>query len=309
MKVLKYLRYFIKNAWHVFLYKVFKKKKRVDKFLKYKNITREYSDEVLTQMINSGVPFCAVRFGAVELSCINNYEKKMLGLKRKYKDSVKYSMKNNAGFFPCEEFYFNQYVKTLQIEMKKVDILGISGLHMEDYFYEKMCGNAKVIRYDAFEPIDKKWLSSLRGKRVLVVSSFVKDMQKQLERKVRPFKDNLLQEIDFVFVEAVQTIGDEMDDRFDNWFEALDYMKMEILKKDFDIALIGAGSYGTPLCTFVKRLGKQAIQTGGATPLLFGIIGNRWRNRDYVSKYLSDDWIRPSRLAKGQDKVEKGCYW
>jgi len=36
-------------------------------------------------------------------------------------------------------------------------------------------------------------------------------------------------------------------------------MKVEIRKKDFDIAIIGAGSYRFPLAAFIKEIGKQAI--------------------------------------------------
>ena len=79
-----------------------------------------------------------------------------------------------------------------------------------------------------------------------------------------------------ITIKAVQTIAKETDERFSNWFEALDYMKVQILKHEFDIALVGAGAYGTPLCLFINSLNKQAIQSGGATQLLFGIIGKRW---------------------------------
>lgn len=306
---LKYTKYFIKNAWFVLLYKIFKKKKRVDKFLGQSDITPSFSDEKLCEYISNGTPFAAARFGAVELSCINNYEKKELHLKRKYKEAVKYSMQNNAGFFPSEDFYLDQYVKMMHKELSQIDLLGISGIHMEDYFYKELCSQASIIRYDAFEPIDKKWLECLKGKKVLIVSSFTDDMEKQLKKQVNPFNNGLLNDIEFCFVKSVLSLGEAEDIAYSNWFEALDAMKMEILKHDFDIALVGAGAYGTPLCTFIKRLNKQAIQTGGATPLLFGIIGKRWETRPYVSKYLTDEWIRPTRIPKGKEKVEKGCYW
>jgi len=48
-------------------------------------------------------------------------------------------------------------------------------------------------------------------------------------------------------LKAVQTIANTKDDRFDTWFDALDYMYNEALKLDFDVALIGCGAYGYPL--------------------------------------------------------------
>ena len=124
-----------------------------------------------------------------------------------------------------------------------------------------------------------------------------------------PNNPGILPQFELITIKAVQTIADQDDSRFGNWFEALDYMKVEILKHDFDVALIGAGAYGTPLCLYVKSLNKQAIQTGGATQLLFGIIGKRWEQREYVKKHINKDWIRPKDKPTGYHTVEKGCYW
>lgn len=216
-------------------------------------------------------------------------------------------MKNNAGFFPCEDRYLNQYNELMDMVMKDTDILGISGIHMEDYFFKKQCKNATTIQYFAFEPINKKWLNALNNKKVLIVTPFKDDVLKQLENK-KYLNDLKNINATFVILESIQSIGNNKTS-FHNWFDALEYMKEEISKLDFDIALIGAGAYGTPLCQFVKSLGKQAIQTGGATPLLFGIVGNRWLSRDYVKKQINEHWIRPSVKPDGYENVEKGCYW
>ncbi|MCH5180114.1 MAG: hypothetical protein J1F32_02730 [Erysipelotrichales bacterium] len=307
MKRLKYFVYFLKNAWFVLLYKFFRKKKSCERFVGKKNITTNYGDEVLLDYIKSNKPFMAVRYGAVELSCINNFEKIRLGLKKNYKDIVKMSMKNNAGFFPPTDEYLNRYSKLMNEIMKNTDILGISGIHMEDYFYKLQCSDAKIIQYFSFEPIGKKWLSGLNGKKVLVISPFKEEIEEQIKRKEH--LDDL-KDIDasFKVIRAVQSIGDEVPD-YSTWFDALDHMKSEISKIDFDIALVGAGAYGTPLCAYIKSLNKQAIQTGGATSLLFGIIGSRWEKRDYVKNKINEFWIRPSSKPKGYEKVEKGCYW
>ena len=249
----------------------------------------------------------AVRYGAVELSCLNNWEKKRLKLKKHYKKSVLFSMKNNTGFFPTDDLHLNKYCELMDEVMKNTDLLGISGIHMEDYFYKLQCENAEIIPYFSFEPINKKWLRGLNGKNVLIISPFKKEIETQLAKK--EFLDDLSKiNANFEVIEAVQSIGDEVP-QFSDWFEALEDMKSKIKEKSFDIALVGAGAYGTPLCAYIKSLNKQAIQTGGATPLLFGIIGTRWENRDYVKEKVNDYWIKPFKKPKGYEKVEKGCYW
>ena len=108
----------------------------------------------------------------------------------------------------------------------------------------------------------------------------------------------------------MQSLSGE-DNRFKNWFESLEYMKDEIAKKDFDIALIGCGAYGLPLASHVKRLGKIGIHMGGCLQLLFGIKGKRWDKDPKISKFYNDSWIRPMEVDKPKNylKVEDGCYW
>lgn len=82
-------------------------------------------------------------------------------------------------------------------------------------------------------------------------------------------------------IRAVQSLGG--NSQFKDWFEALEYMKTEIDKVDYDICLIGAGAYGFPLAAHVKRQGKQGVHLGGALQLLFGIKGKRWEMANYDS--------------------------
>lgn len=306
---LTYLRYFIKNSWFVMMWRLFRKKKSVTRFLGQKNITLEYSNDLLKEWIESGKPFSAIRFGAVELSCVNNYEKICLGFKKDYKQSVRFSIKNGAGVFPITKEMLTMYSKKALESFSSSTLLGITGLHMEDYFYRKYCSSLKVLQYEVFEPLRGNWIQSLKGKKVLVVSPFVKDIEKQYLIKDKLFKDGLIPDFELITLEAVQTIADQEDERFNSYMDALEFMKNEISKLDFDIALVGAGAYGSPLCSYIFSLGKQAIQTGGATQTMFGIIGKRWENREHVSKYINEYWIRPSNKPKGYDKVEKGCYW
>ncbi len=306
----RYMIYFIKNSWHVFLYRLFRKKRSLVRFAHHKDITLDYSNEILKSMIESNRPFMAVRFGAVELSCINNYEKIMLGLKKTYKETVKYSIKNNAGVFPVDDESLTKYVKEATKAFDNASILGISGIHMEDYFYQKLCPDAKIIQYEAFEPLRGDWIQALKGKKVLIISPFDEDIERQYRIMDKLYPKGVIPNFDLKTFQCVQTIGEAEDNRFKNWTEALSFMKNEISKIDFDIALVGAGAYGSSLCSFIyKSLGKQAIQTGGATSTMFGIIGKRWETRHHVAQYMNEYWIRPSRKPKGYEKVEKGCYW
>jgi hypothetical protein len=307
----KYTTCFLRNTPKVLLYKVFRRKPRYDRIGKQKGITLDYSKKVVSDMINSKRPCAMIRLGGTEIGALNNYEKIQFKFRRNFKKKVKYAMKNNGGFFPVDDENLKHYGRLLQKDLQNTDVLGISGLHMEDYFRDVYAPKALVVQNWALDPLLGEWSHLLKGKKVLVISPLEDEIRAQYARREKIFPNNLdiLPEFELKTIKAVQTIADEVDPRFSNWFEALDYLKMQILKVDFDIALVGSGVYGTALCVYIKELGKQAIQTGGATQLLFGIIGKRWENRAYVKKHYNSHWIRPYHRPQGFENVEKGCYW
>lgn len=306
-----YVWEFLKSSITVFRYKFFKIKPATDKIGKYKEITMQKSNNALESAIIKGHPFAAIRFGAVEISALNNYEKIRLGISHKYKKSVIYSIKNNAGVFPPTPEIIEHYAKYLEAKLPDTDLLGVSGVHMENYYFRYLTPHAIPIQNWTLDPVLGGWSHLLAGKRVLVVSPFATQIAKQYEKRhlLFPQKPEILPEFTLVTVEAILTNGNNTDERFENWFDALDYLKIEILKQDFDIALVGAGAYGTPLCLYIKSLGKMAIQSGGATQLLFGIMGRRWETRDYVAQYMNPHWTRPEKKPEGYKNIEKGCYW
>lgn len=308
---LSYIANFLKSTPTVLRYKFFRIKPKTDRIGVIKQITMEKSSATLFDYLRTDKPFAAIRFGAVELSCINNYEKIHFGFARKFKASVVSSMKQNAGFYPTTQDNLTHYAKYMMNHLSKTDILGISGLHMENYYYQNFAPKAQIVQNWTLDPLLGQWSYLLKGKRVLVISPFAEQIEAQYKKRHLLFPNNpdILPDFDLITLKAVQSIADEIDPRFGNWFEALDYMKVEILKIDFDIALVGAGAYGSPLCLYIKSLGKQAIQSGGATQLLFGIIGRRWEDREYVKKHINEHWARPKERPIGYQKVEKGCYW
>lgn len=306
-----YIWEFMKSSFSVVRYKLFKIKPRTDKIGRHKAITMQKGNSALESAILKGEPFAAIRFGAVEISALNNYEKIRLGITKKYKKSVIYSIKNNAGVFPATPEIIEHYAKYLELHLKETDILGVSGVHMENYYFKHLTPNTLPIQNWTLDPLLGGWSHLLAGKKVLVVSPFAKQIAEQYEKRHLLFsqKPDILPSFTLTCVEAVMTNAEQEDPRFENWFEALDYLKIEILKKDFDIALVGAGAYGTPLCLYIKSLGKMAIQSGGATQLLFGIMGKRWEKRDYVSQYVNPHWTRPNLKPTGYKNIEEGCYW
>jgi hypothetical protein len=122
---------------------------------------------------------------------------------------------------------------------------------------------------------------------------------------------DVLPNFNLITIKAPQTIGFNHSE-FTNWEEAFCYLKSEIDKVNFDIAIIGCGSYGFPLGGYIKTIGKKAIHLGGATQILFGIKGKRWENNsNRIIEFYNDYWVRPNEKEKPKnyENIEGGCYW
>jgi hypothetical protein len=159
------------------------------------------------------------------------------------------------------------------------------------------------------------WTHYLLGKKVLIISPFIDSFKKQLANNFKIFKDKeiFLEKQEFVFYKSFNTsVGNHIHK---NWIETFDIMCKEIEKLDFDIALLGCGCYGHPLCDYIKhQLNKSSIYVGGGLQLLFGVMGKRWESTDLWKQIIKENncqFIRPSgdEIPKNSNRVEGGCYW
>lgn len=270
-------------------------------------------DEIINKAFENSEPCLIARFGSVELATIREFKRN----KRNNKIDIfsthqRYSMSNNAGFFPVTNKALIRFSCELIDITTRIDVLGC-------WFrpYEKeICLNylpksAKLTHLENICPIHSTipWSRHLKGKKVLVIYPFVETIKKQYAKRGLLHKNkDILPEFELITMKPVQSIADNKSTyHYENWFEALNDMKKQIKTIDFDIALIGAGAYGLFLADYCKSLGKKAVHLGGATQLLFGIKGKRWDDCRFYNEY----WVRPSEEEKplGAEKVEGGCYW
>ena len=264
----------------------------------------------LYKKILSEDPFMAARIGATEIKAIL-YPRLPKLLKIFLKKRFFSRMFTLSGFFPSNEENIIKFSEMMLIDMEQVNILG--SWRIEENFFKKELYNAIKIELNALEPYlhDEPWSKALEGKKVLVVHPFAELIYEQYKKRSFLFPNkNVLPNFELSVIKAVQSLSGEKNP-FENWFQALEFMKKEISQKDFDVALIGCGAYGLPLAAHVKRINKQAIHMGGALQILFGIKGKRWDNHPTIGNLYNEYWVRP----KTQDKpthsnlVENDCYW
>lgn len=230
-----------------------------------------------------------------------------------------YDIQNASGFFVNGDISINDIEKFAEIYLNDIPKMDICGRFFYQEKFLPFSSNCQMVQLESLYPFFSKnpWSQSLENKKVLVVHPFKDSIISQYNNNRRNlFKDpKILPDFELDVIQAVQTIAGEKS-RFQNWFEALDYMKDEIAKRDFDILIVGCGAYGLPLAAYGKSLGKKAIHLGGGTQLLFGIKGKRWEEKYHgddtrFSDLFNDYWVYPSETErpKNANKVEGGCYW
>lgn len=275
------------------------------------------TNEYIYDAVMAGRPFMAARYGLVEMEAV--VKREITNCEGPQSEDFYQKMLNslnvNAGMFSNDLEGAFRFAELYAQCAGEADLLGIWQDGIEEYILKKYSPKSALTALKNLEPYYEEevpWSRALKGKRVLVIHPFADTIRAQYEtNRDKIWNENILPEFELITYKALQTQGDERDERFSTWFQALDYMKEEISNIDFDVALIGCGAYGLPLAEAVKKMGKQAIHLGGSTQIMFGIKGKRWESMDFFVRNMNEYWVRPSanEIPKGASKVEEGCYW
>lgn len=274
----------------------------------------EEANRLLHDAIMGDKPFFIGRLGSVEMECICHYIyflNRVNGSNQPYPPNVRMIMNINAGFFPPEDTYLDKFVKLYLDDMNKMDLIWCRFLsQFEDRIYSDFYAvkAATLYKYTCLPNLfENPWTEALKGKKVLVIHPFENSIRNNYKIKDKLYDNKkFLPDFELLTYKPVQSIAGNKT-QYDTWFEALDAMKDDIGRIDFDVALIGAGAYGLALGAHVKRLGKKAFHIGGILQLFFGIRGKAWEKYNIHNEF----WTRPyeSEIPTGFDKVEAGRYW
>lgn len=330
------------NSFTIFLLKGIRKvisfsNKRVASLTDYSWICEDYCDkkdqegnDAILDCLNSyeGGGLMMSKWGTNELSQVVSSYLQINGmtisnLKKFYKyelnsidDTKTYiPLYMNAGVFPMSREMGRRFASQAIEDSKLIDILG--SYIKEEYILNDYVKPELRVNLDAFYApwlFKNPWTKWLKGKKVLIVHPFEESISNQYKRNRALLFDNpeVLPEFEsLTCIKAVQTIAGQKS-KFQDWFEALEYMKKTIDECDYDVAIIGCGAYGMSLAAHVKRQGKVALHLAGWTQMLFGVYGERWvSQQSKYSSVINEHWIRPNKdeNIKNGNKIEEGCYW
>ncbi|KHJ38170.1 hypothetical protein PBAC_17110 [Pedobacter glucosidilyticus] len=267
---------------------------------------------LIKEELKSNKASMIARFGSTEIKAIL-YPSLPFYIRPFVKRRIFNNMNVLSGFFPSNEKSIRKFSEMMLKDMKLLDILGC--WRIEERFLEKNFKHAKRVKLVELEPYlqENPWTEVLEDKKVLVIHPFNNTIEQQYNtNRELLFNDSrvLPKFKSLETIKAVQTIaGNESD--YEDWFAALDFMKAEMEKKDFEIVIIGCGAYGFPLAAHAKRMGKKAIHLGGPTQILFGIKGKRWLENQLFESVINENFVFPSNQdqVSNSSSVEGACYW
>ena len=299
-----------------------KKKRRLQGWRYNKRVLNgQDGNDRVKEIISRGTPSMIARLGSIELSCIAYYLRHGgFTCGRTFvphiRQEIIQNMGGTPGFFPLTDKFLDQFCVSCMDQIADIDILGVWYNDYEYAICNKYCPRADLVDLFSLEPFHFRhpWSYVLKGKKVLFVHPFAESITYQYSEKRQLLWDNpeVLPDFELKTVKTVVSMGGAAVP-FATWFDAYNSMCEQISKVDFDIAIIGAGSYGLSLASFIKRLGKQAIHLGGVSQILFGIRGKRWETFYGGMEIYQGNahWCRPSasETISEHRRFEDGAYW
>jgi hypothetical protein len=236
---------------------------------------------------------------------------------RPWDDQLRWHASNHAGITPPDNYVLNYFINEYVDALSNMDLLTIwfpDNVNSEEFIISNFyCKNAEFISgLQALEPFyhENPWSKFLENRRVLVVHPFEDSIREQYSKKELLFEDkSILPDFDLITFKTYQTHGGGNTDL--PWNVCYENMVNNIQKLNFDIALVGCGAYGLPICNQIKKMGKPVVHVGGGLQIMFGIKGNRWDNMAAVNKYYNSNWKRPydSEKTRNHQVVEGSTYW
>ena len=294
--------------------------------MEYTPRSLQESNKYITDLIRSDKPFLISRLG-IGQETVTTYNYFACG---KFSEGNVKILSNNGGIYckTCDDVIL--FCKTYNNAIKISDAIAlwepplVNDILIPQNFFCKRYDKLYHLCVDVLEPPKYMigtdivpWTHSLKDKKVLIINPFTNSFKKQLDANFVFFnkskKKIFLENQEFLFYKTYNTsAGNHLHK---NWLETYIIMCKDISKIDFDIALLGCGGYGLPLCHYIRsKLNKSAIYIGGSLQLLFGVIGKRWEEDDTWKKIFDKEqpnFIRPddSEQLKNKELVEGGCFW
>jgi hypothetical protein len=237
---------------------------------------------------------------------------------------LRYAASTGAGIFPPTnkelKFFCGNFASALR-EANFVASWGAKALPEEAALAPLLREGAVTFPANNLDPVSYPelfskggtWLSFLTQKRVLVIHPFTTSIDLQAKRLGSLHEQFAAPDMSVTTWRPPMTQGLEFGKKSYSYNLEKEQERLSelVAKNSFDVALVSAGAYGAPIANFLFGQGLSSIHVGGCLQLLFGIMGNRWRDIPAVRDAVTNSWLMHplERPPKGGRLVEGGTYW
>lgn len=283
----------------------------------------EKGAEVLYTSIDTALKekrgFLAGRFGTIECNVLDWLWNRP---HVEVPEELRIVLERNAGVFPFDVTSVKAWGNEMRASFSEADVLAVGWYSATKDREQQLLGmwgwSGKSVALRSLEPYyvadKKRWTHLLSGRKVCVVTSFADTAARQVKKPV--WNPPLWENVEWSFVQtgyapclAQGRAG--WSESPSTWQEAVEWTVGEVLRSGAEVVLIGCGGLGMAIGHRLKKEGKVCLVLGGATQVLFGIKGERWRHHDVIGKLWNEEWVWPSmeETPGGASDVEGGCYW
>lgn len=285
-------------------------------------------NDLISQKLNEGNPFSCLRIDNTMGYIMDTFHKNELPVQQFFNQGTFLE----GGIYPIDPHYYrDQLIPVVTECMHDSDILGfvdISGeilrcgyLDQFDSNKPKFAGKSwdflvmdpgALLGYSSFGEVKNPWPMSLKGKKVLVISTHKETILKQWENIDKIWGDRKDLIAPFELVDVIRSpyhpmMDDRQYDGFDTFLDSVEYIKGLIDTYDYDVLLAGCTASAPMYCKHAKSKGKMAIQTGGTIQLFFGILGTRWTKQDVYKSWApmyNEHWIYPLEVDEASKRKD-----
>lgn len=174
-------------------------------------------------------------------------------------------------------------------------------------------GNVSLYPYNFVEKIVcdpwtlfRVFATALEGRRVLIVSPFSRSIMANFANRQRFFKNYAYPRFEPVTLDVPITYAGLPEARYPHrtWFTTAAALQDAVARQNFDVALLGCGSYAMPLGVFIQEeLRRKAVYVGGVLQLFFGILGRRYLDPFFLDQINAEVFIRPIESDSYREQV------
>jgi hypothetical protein len=245
---------------------------------------------------------------------------------REYESSLKFHCLKQEGLFPESLEFYRSYNRFYMDHVKNLDCLGL--------FYRPALTELRIIKYydlrnkfiyfplqepDRSSPTDEShcYLPLFKDKKLLIICPFADLLRQRASKEVfeKVWSKTGKQWFYPSTVEALELpygFSPETHKKYPTVLDLFQDITRRLDRMDFDVALIAAGGLALPIASYIKNMGKVGIDLGGHLQIVFGVIGQRWRNwEDWRRDYFNEHWVDmpASYKPKEMDVCDAGAYW